>query len=176
VIFAEVVGFEDFAATLSSTESLRLLNSLIEEFEAAAEARGIERVRGLRNGFLATCGLVVPRVDHAGRTAAYALELGEIVQRFNGVHNARLALRAGIDSGPVSSGLIGQKSMMYDLWGEALDLAHRVRAATTEPGIFVSERVHANLSEMYSFTQVGTVEGAQGTESVWALTPGAGRG
>jgi class 3 adenylate cyclase len=176
VIFAEVVGFEDFAAKLSSTESLRLLNSLIEEFEAAAEERGIERVRGLRNGFLATCGLVVPRVDHAGRTAAFALELGEIVQRFNGVHNARLALRAGIDSGPVSSGLIGQKSMMYDLWGEALDLAHRVRAATTEPGIFVSERVHANLSEMYTFTQVGTVEGAQGTESVWAMTQGAGRG
>ena len=170
VIFAEVIGYEEFASALSSTESLRLLNTLIDEFEAAAELRGIERVRGLRNGFLATCGLVVPRVDHAGRTVAFAIELSRIVQRFNARHNARLALRAGIDSGPVSSGLIGQKTMMYDLWGEALDLAHRVRSATGDPGIFVSDRVRSNLSGMYSFIDAGTVQGVDGTESVWVLT------
>lgn len=169
VIFAEVVGFEEFSKSLSSTESLRLLNSLMQDFDAAAERRGIERVRGLRNGFLATCGLVVPRVDHAGRTVAFAAELGEILQRFNTAHGSRLALRAGIDSGPVSSGLIGQKSMMYDLWGEALDLAHRVRSTTGEPGVFVSERVHTNLSEVHNFTQVGTLEGTNGTETVWAM-------
>jgi class 3 adenylate cyclase len=169
VIFAEVVGFEEFSADLSSTESLRLLNSLMHDFEGAAERHGMERVRGLRNGFLATCGLVVPRVDHSGRTTAFALELADIVEQFNSTNGARLTLRAGLDSGPVSSGLIGQKSMMYDLWGEALDLAHSVRSATGEPGVFVSERVRANLAEVHTFTQVGTIAGPNGTEPVWSM-------
>ncbi|MGK2868255.1 MAG: HAMP domain-containing protein, partial [Mycobacterium sp.] len=75
VIYAELLNYKDFSRTLASEESVRLLNTLFESFDAAAEHHGIERVRGLHNGFLATCGLVTPRVDHAGRTVAFAIEL-----------------------------------------------------------------------------------------------------
>ncbi len=169
VIYAELLNFQDFARSLSSEESVRMLNTLIEAFDAAAEHHGIERVRSLHNGFLATCGLVVPRVDHASRTAAFAVELVGVIDLFNEQHDSRLALRIGIDSGPVSSGLIGQRSKIYDLWGEAVDLAHRVHASTDRPGIFVSDRVHDSLVAFYTFTQEGQVAGASGTEPVWSL-------
>lgn len=169
VVYAELLNFKEFSHSLSSEESVRLLNILIEAFDAAAEHHGIERVRGLHNGFLATCGLVVPRVDHASRTLAFAIELVEIIDLFNDQHDARLALRVGIDSGPVSSGLIGQRSRIYDLWGEAVDLAHRVHAASDRPGVFVSDRVYNSLAALHTFTEAGTVSGADGTEPVWSL-------
>lgn len=169
VIYAELLNFQEFAASLSSEESVRLLNTLIEAFDAAAEHHGVERIRNLHNGFLATCGLMVPRVDHAGRTAAFAAELVEVVELFNEQHGATLALRAGIDSGPVSSGLIGQRARIYDLWGEAVDLAHRVHAASNRPGVFVSNRVHDSLAAFYTFTEEGSVDGTDGREPVWAL-------
>lgn len=169
VLYAELLNFREFANSLSSEESVRLLNTLIEAFDAAAEHHGVERVRNLHNGFLATCGLVTPRVDHASRTAAFAVELVEIIDLFNEQHGSRLGVRIGIDSGPVSSGLIGQRSKIYDLWGEAVDLAHRVHASTTRPGIFVSDRVHDSLTAFHSFTEEGQVSGADGTETVWSL-------
>lgn len=165
VVYAEVLNFKEFARSLSSEESVRLLNTLIEAFDAAAEHHGIERVRNLHNGFLATCGLVVPRVDHASRTVAFATELVGVVELFNEQHDAQLALRVGIDSGPVSSGLLGQRSRIYDLWGEAVDLAHRVHAASNRPGIFVSNRVRDNLAAFHTFTEEGSVGG----EPVWSL-------
>ncbi|GLP81643.1 adenylate/guanylate cyclase domain-containing protein [Mycobacterium antarcticum] len=175
VIYAELVGFDAFARATSSDVSVGLLNSIIEGIDEAAERHGIERVRHLHNGFLATCGLVVPRVDHASRTVAFASELTEIIERTNIQHDAELAIRAGIDSGAVSSGLIGQRSKVYDLWGEAVDLAHRVHAATKGPGVFVSSRVHDALDGIYTFGTAGVVPGGGGSETIWALQTTAQR-
>ena len=153
VIYAELVGFDAFARSTSADEAVGLLNSVIEGIDEAAQRHGIERVRHLHNGFLATCGLVVPRVDHASRTVAFASELTEIIERTNDQYRSELAIRAGIDSGPVSSGLLGQRSRVYDLWGEAVDLAHRVHEATNGPGVFVSTRVHDDLQGIYTFAR-----------------------
>ena len=94
-----------------------MLNSLVEAFDAAAERHGVEQVRSMQdNGLLATCGLVVPRVDHASRTIAFAREVADIPHSFNDQHDAQLEIRAGIDSGPVTSGLVGNGSTIYALW------------------------------------------------------------
>ena len=173
VIYAQLLGFDDITRALSSDDSMTMLNSLVEAFDGAAERHGVERVRSMQdNGLLATCGLVVPRVDHASRTIAFAKELTEILDRFNDQHDAQLSMRVGIDSGPVTSGLVGERSTMYALWGEAVDLAHRVREATRSPGIFVSDRVHDAVVGIYPFSEAGTITGVAGTEKVWRLDVG----
>ncbi len=173
VIYAQLLGFDEVSRALPSEQSVSMLNALVEAFDGAAERHGVEQVRSMQdNGLLATCGLVVPRVDHASRTIAFAKELNEIVQRFNDQHDARLTLRVGIDSGPVTSGLVGERSTIYALWGEAVDLAHRVHAATKSAGVFVSDRVHDAVAGIYPFTQAGTITAETGTETVWRLDVG----
>jgi class 3 adenylate cyclase len=173
VIYTQLLGFDEFSRSMPSGESVAMLNALAESFDGAAERHGVEQVRSMQdNGLLATCGLVVPRVDHASRTIAFANELTEIVSRFNDQHGARLAIRAGIDSGPVTSGLVGQRSKIYALWGEAVDLANRVHAATKTPGVFVSDRVHEAVVGIYTFSDAGTLSGAEGNEPVWRLDVG----
>ena len=173
VIYAQLLGFDDFSRSLPSEQSVSMLNSLVEAFDGAAERHGVEQVRSMQdNGLLATCGLVVPRVDHASRILAFAKELIEILARFNDQHDAALSMRIGIDSGPVTSGLVGERSTVYALWGEAVDLAHRVREATRSPGIFVSDRVHDSVVGIYPFSEAGTISGVAGTETVWRLDMG----
>lgn len=173
VIYAQLLGFDDFARAMASEDSVAILNSLVEAFDGAADRHGVERVRSMQdNGLLATCGLVVPRVDHASRTIAYARELTEILDRFNDQHDAHLSMRVGIDSGPVTSGLVGERSTIYALWGEAVDLAHRVHASTKAAGVFVSERVHDAVIGIYPLVEAGTITDASGTERVWRLDVG----
>lgn len=173
VIYAQLRGFDDYSRPLSSEESVSMLNSLVEAFDGAAERHGVERVRSMQdNGLLATCGLVVPRVDHASRTIAFAKDIIEILENFNDQHGSDLSIRVGIDSGPVTSGLVGERSTVYALWGEAVDLAHRVREATRSPGIFVSDRVRDSVVGIYQFSEAGTIAGPAGTEKVWRLDVG----
>jgi class 3 adenylate cyclase len=79
----------------------------------------------------------------------------------------------GIDSGAVTSGLVGERSTIYALWGEAVDLAHRVHSATVSDGVFVSDRVHDAVEGIYPFVPAGTITGEEGTETVWRLDTGA---
>ncbi|TKV62118.1 HAMP domain-containing protein [Nakamurella flava] len=169
VIYADVLGYEAFTSGMPSERSLELLNSLVRGFDEAAQRLGIERVRTLRDGYLASCGLQVPRVDNERRTVEFALEMAAVVRRFNLQHGASLNLRAGIDTGPVTSGLIGRTSVMYDMWGDAVSLAFRLQDRHGESGIFVTERVRERLVGMQDFAPAGTVETQDGTQSVWKL-------
>lgn len=169
VIFADIIGLDRLQAELASDEMLAMANDLTRQIDAAAEEFGIERVRTVRNGYLASCGLTVPRLDNARRTVEFALECQRIIDRFNNEADTDLRLRAGIDTGNVSSGLVGRPSVIYDMWGSAVNLARQVKNGSTQPGIYVTSRVHDVLQETMTFAEAEsiTVDGEQ--EPIWRL-------
>ncbi len=169
VIFADLVGFDEFTADLPSADALGLLNSLARGFEEAASRLGIERVRILRHGYLASCGLISPHIDNARRTVEFAETMEHVVQRFNAQRGAGVSLRAGIDMGTVTSGLVGPSNVVYDLWGDAVNLAYLAQAANGQPGIYVTSRVYDRLRDVYQFEHAGTLETSDGQEPVWRL-------
>jgi class 3 adenylate cyclase len=169
VIYADVVGFDDFAASLSSEQQLGLLNDLMRQFDDAAAAAGVEKVRTLRAGYLASCGLIVPRVDSARRTVDFAIQMTRIVERFNAQHDAAISIRAGIDSGTVTSGLVGKASIAYDMWGDAVNVANRVQALAGKPGIFLTQRVRDRLPDTSGLVEVGSVDIKGSPQAVWQI-------
>ncbi|MFB6610200.1 adenylate/guanylate cyclase domain-containing protein [Agromyces sp. NPDC056379] len=169
VIFAELIGFDDFTESLSSDDELAQLNSLMRGFDEAAERTGVEKVRTLRGGYLASSGLIVPRVDNVRRAVEFANELRTVIARFNASNDASIELRAGIATGTVTSGLVGRTSLAYDLWGDAVNLAYRVRSVDGRPGIYVSQAVKDRLQDGVRIVSAGTIETADGAETVWRV-------
>lgn len=96
----------------------------------------------------------------------FALECARIIERFNGESNLNLSLRAGIDSGRVSS---GQAEPIFDMWGRAVNLAHRIKTTVPEPGIFVSSRVYDVLADTMTFTPAGSIDVNGVSEPIWRL-------
>lgn len=174
VLFADIVGFEDYSATLGSSEkALETLNDIFRAFDDAAEEHGVERVRSTRQGYLASCGLVVPRVDNARRAVMFAIDMQQIVEHFGAQQGVKLAIRAGIDTGTVSSGLVGRSKVVYDLWGDAVSLAFRLQGGANEAGIFVTQRVVDKIADQLPFTDSGVVATPSGNQRVWSIDPTA---
>lgn len=174
VLFADIVGFEDYSASLGSSEkALETLNDIFRAFDDAAEEQGVERVRTTRQGYLASCGLAVPRVDNARRAVMFAIELQRIVEHFGAQQGVKLAVRAGVDTGTVSSGLVGRSRVVYDLWGDAVSLAFRLQGGADEPGIFVTQRVVDKIADQLPFTDSGVIDTAAGSQRVWRIDPSA---
>nr|WP_246224558.1 adenylate/guanylate cyclase domain-containing protein [Mycolicibacterium anyangense] len=169
VIFADFIGLEQLQAELLPEQALTLVNELTRQIDAAADSLGIERVHTVRNGYLASCGLTVPRLDNVRRTVDFALECEQILRRFNAETDTELTLRAGIDTGSVSSGLFGQPSVVYDMWGSAVNLAHQIKDGSPQPGIYVTSSVYDSLHETMQFSAAEsvTVDGVQ--QRVWRL-------
>ncbi|MDQ0727408.1 adenylate/guanylate cyclase domain-containing protein [Microbacterium sp. W4I20] len=169
VVFAELVGFDDLARAMTAEEEIGLLNTLMRGFDEAAEKAGVEKVRTLRGGYLASSGLIVPRVDNIRRSVEFARNLVGVIERFNAQNGTQIALRAGVDTGTVTSGLVARTTLAYDLWGDAVNLAYRVRSVTGEPGIYVSQTVRDRTQELVTYVEAGTVEAQGRTETVWKV-------
>jgi class 3 adenylate cyclase len=170
VIYADLLGIDDLSADLDADESLRAINKLMRQFDAAAESSGVERVRNTHNGYLASCGLTVARLDNVHRTVDFALEMQRIVNRFNSEMGSNIRIRSGIDTGAVTSGLVGRAGLVYDLWGGAVHLASRMRRGLEEPGIYVSEDVYQATRDTVQYAPAGTVNVGDREEPAWRLS------
>lgn len=169
VIFADIVGMDELVSMLTSDEQLAIVNKLVRQFDAAAESLGVERIRTLHNGYLASCGLSVPRIDNVRRTVDFAIEMQRIIDRYNSESDNDLELRAGIDTGTVTSGLVGRSSLAYDMWGSAVDIANQVQSGSPQPGIYVTSRVYDVMRDSRQFVPAGEVGAGDDTEQIFRL-------
>lgn len=170
VIFADIVGLDALANELSSDESVSIVNRLVRQFDAAAVNLGVEKIRTLHNGYLASCGLNVPRLDNVRRTVDFAIEMQRVIDRFNGESGNHLQLRAGINTGTVTSGLVGRTSLAYDMWGAAVNLAYQVQSGFSQPGVYVTTAVFEATRDTRQFTAAGAITVDGRDEPVWRLS------
>ncbi len=157
IIFADIVGLDEISTELSGDELIEIVDDLFRQFDAAAEALGVERIRTFHNGYLASCGVVTPRLDSIHRSVEFALEMRQIIDRFNGQSGHELRLRVGINTGNVVSGLVGRSSLVYDMWGAAVSLAYQMHSGAPQPGVYVTSQVYEALQDVRQFTPAGTI-------------------
>ena len=142
VIFADIVGFEELALTMTSEEAVAQAQR--PDPHRSTRPPSASASSGCARPGRATSPAAVsarPRVDNARRAVEFAIELNTILERYSAQQGVELGLRAGLDSGQVTSGLIGRARVVYDMWGDAVNLAFRVQGDSDEPGIYITQRV-----------------------------------
>ena len=157
IIFADIVGLDELSNDLTGDELVGIVDDLFRQFDSAAETLGVERIRTFHNGYLATCGVITPRLDSIHRTVDFAVEMRRIIDRFNSQTGHELGLRVGINTGNVVSGLVGRSSLVYDVWGAAVSLAYQMHRGAPQPGIYVSAPVYEAMRDVRHFTPAGTI-------------------
>jgi class 3 adenylate cyclase len=172
VIFADIIGLDELSNELSGDELVGIVDELVRELDSAAEALGVEPIRTVHNGYLASCGLNVPRLDSVARTIDFAVEMQRIIERFNSGTGHHLSIRAGVNTGNVISGLVGRTSVIYDMWGGAVNLAHRMHSGSgaTESGVYVTSEVYEVMREIRKFTPAGSITVGGSEQPIWRLT------
>jgi class 3 adenylate cyclase len=68
-----------------------------------------------------------------------------------------LAVRIGIDTGPVVAGVIGTSKFSYDLWGDTVNTASRMESQGVAGCIQVTARTYERLRDGYRFERRGPI-------------------
>jgi guanylate cyclase len=67
-------------------------------------------------------------------------------------------LRIGINSGPVVAGVIGRKRFLYDLWGDAVNVADRMQTEGTPGQIQITRATYELLKDEFVCEPRGTID------------------
>lgn len=151
VVYTSIKGFTDYADSTSPDTAISVLNKLIHAFDEAAEKYGIEKVKTIGDNYLATCGITVPRLDHSKRCVEYSRELLKLVSSFNRENQTEVSIRIGIHTGSVLAGIVGEQKFSYDLWGNTVQVAERIRFETPLNSIIITNDVFERLVDNKGF-------------------------
>jgi class 3 adenylate cyclase len=158
VLFADLVDFTRRSRDTTPEKVVLVLDDLFTAFDRLAERLGLEKIKTIGDAYMVVGGLPEPRPDHAQAVAEMALALREEVVHHRDPAGRPLALRIGIDTGPVVAGVIGRRKFSYDLWGDTVNTASRMESTGTAGCIQVTERAYQRLRGRYRFQCRGPVQ------------------
>ncbi|HAT12590.1 MAG TPA: adenylate/guanylate cyclase with GAF sensor(s) [Microcoleaceae bacterium UBA11344] len=171
VLFADIVGFTELSARMSPTELVKRLNVIFSHFDQLAEMYGVEKIKTIGDAYMVVGGLPTPREDHAEAIAQMALGMQAKIAKLSAETGEKLAIRVGINSGPVVAGVIGVSKFTYDLWGDTVNVASRMEVTGFAGGIQVTDVTYELLKDQYLFEKRGVipVKGKGDMMTYWLL-------
>jgi class 3 adenylate cyclase len=158
VLFADIVEFTRLADRLSPEEVVALLNRVFSSFDVLTQRHDLEKIKTIGDAYMVAAGLPIPRLDHAEAVAEMALDMREEADRCGREVGFPLAIRIGMDSGPVVAGVIGRSKFIYDLWGDTVNTASRMESHGLAGQIQVTGRTYERLKGRYELRERGELD------------------
>ena len=170
ILFADVVDFTPLSDRLQPAEVVGILDHLFTHFDLLAERYEVEKIKTIGDCYMVAAGVPTPRPDHARVMALIALDMRDAMHAEDGVGHLGLEIRIGINSGPVVAGVIGRKRFLYDLWGDAVNMASRMESQGTSGQIQVTQATYELLKDEFELEPRGTVPiKGKGDVETWYL-------
>ncbi|MDX2256411.1 MAG: transporter substrate-binding protein [Pseudanabaenaceae cyanobacterium bins.39] len=157
ILFADIVDFTTLSTQVTPGELVSMLNEIFSSFDMLADQLGLEKIKTIGDAYMVVGGLPTPRDDHAEAIAEMAIAMQGVITKFKRDEQESFRLRIGINTGSVVAGVIGIRKFIYDLWGDAVNLASRMESHGIAGGIQVTESTYNLLKNNYSFWHRGKV-------------------
>jgi adenylate cyclase len=158
VLVADVLGFAAMTPAVSPERLGLLLEEIFTGFDGLAKERGLKRIKTLGNSYMATAGVPIPSGDHAARATHVSLDMVDALDHFNERSGYSLQVRIGIASGAVVAGVIGKRMYLYDVWGDAVNIASRMESHGVAGRVQVSESTQRLLGAPFLLEERGVLE------------------
>ncbi len=157
VLFADIVDFTSASEKIGPAQVVEALDELFSVFDQLARRQGLEKIKTIGDAYMVAGGLPDPHPDHARAVAEIALAMRDEVAKRADPSGRPLAVRIGIDTGPVVAGVIGRSKFIYDLWGDTVNTASRMESHGIAGCIQVTDRTYRRLRDRYRFERRGPI-------------------
>ena len=145
IVFADLTGFTHLAAELPAVELVEILNELFSRFDEVVEQFRLEKIKTVGDAYLAARGMQKPAPEDVSAAADAALALQEAVLAVARRRNRALSLRVGIVRGVAMAGVLGRERLLYDVWGDAVNMASRLETAAAPGEILIPDQLSSLL-------------------------------
>lgn len=151
IVFADIAGFTPWAGRTDPTTVVSLLDALFSHFDELAAEHGVEKIKTIGDSYMAVAGAPEVRADHAVAALAFARSMLAAEREWSTSNSLNLSLRVGVASGPVVGGVIGTRRILFDLWGDTVNVASRMESSGVPGRVQLAESTVDLLGETTGF-------------------------
>lgn len=169
VIFASITNFNVFYEETyqGGTQCIRVLNELIGDVDDKLDKKeyaDVEKIKTIGSTFMIASGLNPPIArgpddnTHLVTLMNFCMEMQDVIYEFNeNMVYFTFILRIGFNHGSVTAGVIGTTKLLYDIWGDTVNIASRMDSTGQPSKIQVSDKSMRCLAPHYDFMERGTI-------------------
>ena len=137
VLFSDIQGFTRIAEEMNPEVLIDELDRFFFHFDSVVEKYRIEKIKTIGDAYMCAGGIPERNRTNPVEVVLAALEMQKYMlsMKNNPANTAARFwdIRIGIHTGTVIAGVVGQKKLTFDIWGDTVNTASRMESSG-EPG------------------------------------------
>src|ERR1035437_991869 len=154
VLFSDIQGFTKIAEEMNPEILIDELDKFFFYFDSVVEKFGIEKIKTIGDAYMCAGGIPVKNRTNPVEVILAALEMKGYMNNlketseFEGMKY--WDIRIGIHTGTVVAGVVGQKKLSYDIWGDTVNTASRMESSGEAGKINISGTTYEFVKEFFT--------------------------
>ncbi len=154
VLFSDIQGFTKIAEETNPELLIDELDKFFFYFDSVVEKYHIEKIKTIGDAYMCAGGIPEKNRTNPVEVILAALEMKAYMTRLK--QGSELEgmkfwdIRIGIHTGTVVAGVVGQKKLSYDIWGDTVNTASRMESSGEAGKINISGTTYEFVREFFS--------------------------
>lgn len=151
IMFTGFQGFSKMLTNMGPKIVLSKLNEIFNVFDTILLDSGLEKLKSIGDSLMVASGLPTENLNHAKNMLKASIEMNNYIVEENKRSEFNWEMKTGINSGSVIAGIAGSRKFTYDIWGDAVNIAARMKSNCKPGRINISEATFNLLKNDFSF-------------------------
>ena len=168
VMFTDFVGFTKVAENMSAKDLVAILDTFFRKFDSIIDDHDLEKIKTIGDAYMCAGGVPIRNKTNPINTVLAAIQIQEYMRQRKEEALKKgeyyWKLRIGINTGPVSAGVIGTKRYAYDVWGRTVNRAQRMEQLCEPEKIAITEDTFRHIEPYFECIEKGKVTTKSGLE------------
>jgi adenylate cyclase len=154
VLFSDIQGFTKIAEEMNPEILIDELDKFFFYFDSVVEKYRIEKIKTIGDAYMCAGGIPEKNRTNPVEVVLAALEMMSYMNRIKETTEIEglkyWDIRIGIHTGTVVAGVVGQKKLSYDIWGDTVNTASRMESSGEGGKINISGTTYEFVKEFFT--------------------------
>ena len=153
VLFSDIQGFTKIAEEMNPEVLIDELDKFFFHFDSVVEKFGIEKIKTIGDAYMCAGGIPEKNRTNPVEVILAALEMQQYMLKLKTTSEIEgmkfWDIRIGIHTGTVVAGVVGQKKLSYDIWGDTVNTASRMESSGDAGKINISGTTYEFVKDFF---------------------------
>jgi class 3 adenylate cyclase len=154
VLFSDIQGFTKIAEETNPEILIDELDKFFFYFDSVVEKFGIEKIKTIGDAYMCAGGIPEKNRTNPVEVILAALEMKGYMTKLKETSELEgmkyWDIRIGVHTGTVVAGVVGQKKLSYDIWGDTVNTASRMESSGEAGKINISGTTYEFVKEFFA--------------------------